>query len=138
MIQVIAGGKGKGKTKILLENVNNDIKLTKGTIVYVDKNIKQMYKLSNQIRLIVIPDFNISNTDMFVGFVAGILSQDHDLDKLYLDSFLTIASITDNLEETVEKLQVLAEKFDVDMVLSISEDKDNLPESIQKMVTVAL
>lgn len=138
MIQVIAGAKGKGKTKILLQNVNNDIKVTNGTIVYVDKNIKQMYKLSTQIRLIVIPDFNITNTDMFLGFVAGILSQDHDLDKLYLDSFLTIADIKDNLEDTIQKLDVLSNKFDVDFVISISEDKDKLPESVQKLITVAL
>ena len=79
---------GKGKTKILIQQVNDDIKLTKGTIVYLDKNNKHMYELSNQIRLIVVPEFNITDTDMFLGFIAGILSQDHDLEKIYLDSFL--------------------------------------------------
>ena len=57
------------------------------------KIINIMYELSNQIRLIVVPEFNIENTDMFIGFIAGILSQDHDLDKIYLDSFLTTACI---------------------------------------------
>ena len=85
MIEIIAGLKGHGKTKILIQKVNDDIKLTKGTIVYLDKNNKHMYELSNQIRLIVVPEFNIENTDMFIGFIAGILSQDHDLDKIYLD-----------------------------------------------------
>ncbi len=57
MIDIIAGAKGKGKTKILIQQVNDDIKLTKGTIVYLDKNNKHMYELSNQIRLIVVPEF---------------------------------------------------------------------------------
>ena len=59
MIDIIAGAKGKGKTKILIQQVNDDIKLTKGTIVYLDKNNKHMYELSNQIRLIVVPEFNV-------------------------------------------------------------------------------
>ena len=80
MIDIIAGAKGKGKTKILIQQVNDDIKLTKGTIVYLDKNNKH----SNQIRLIVVPEFNVTDTDMFLGFIAGIISQDHDLDKIYL------------------------------------------------------
>ena len=59
------------KTKILIQQVNDDIKLTKGTIVYLDKNNKHMYELSNQIRLIVVPEFNVTDTDMFLGFIAG-------------------------------------------------------------------
>ena len=128
MIDIIAGAKGKGKTKILIQQVNDDIKLTKGTIVYLDKNNKHMYELSNQIRLIVVPEFNVTDTDMFLGFIAGIISQDHDLDKIYLDSFLT----------TAEKLDALSEKFGVSFVISASVDKENMPESVQKYVSHAL
>ncbi|CVI66745.1 MAG TPA: twitching motility protein PilT [Candidatus Anaerobutyricum stercoris] len=138
MIEIIAGLKGHGKTKILIQKVNDDIKLTKGTIVYLDKNNKHMYELSNQIRLIVVPEFNIENTDMFIGFIAGILSQDHDLDKIYLDSFLTTACIDGNLDYAVSKLNVLSEKFDVDFVISASADKEDMPEEVQQYVTVSL
>ena len=138
MIDIIAGAKGKGKTKILIQQVNDDIKLTKGTIVYLDKNNKHMYELSNQIRLIVVPEFNVTDTDMFLGFIAGIISQDHDLDKIYLDSFLTTASIKDNLDYAVEKLDALSEKFGVSFVISASVDKENMPESVLKYVSHAL
>ena len=138
MIDIIAGAKGKGKTKILIQQVNDDIKLTKGTIVYLDKNNKHMYELSNQIRLIVVPEFNVTDTDMFLGFIAGIISQDHDLDKIYLDSFLTTACIKDNLEYAVEKLDALSEKFGVSFVISASVDKENMPESVQKYVSHVL
>ena len=138
MIDIIAGAKGKGKTKILIQQVNDDIKLTKGTIVDLDKNNKHMYELSNQIRLIVVPEFNVTDTDMFLGFIAGIISQDHDLDKIYLDSFLTTACIKDNLDYAVEKLDALSEKFGVSFVISASVDKENMPESVQKYVSHAL
>lgn len=138
MIEIIAGLKGHGKTKILIQKANDDIKLTKGTIVYLDKNNKHMYELSNQIRLIVVPEFNVENTDMFIGFIGGIISQDHDLDKIYLDSFLTTACIEENLDYAVNKLQELTEKFDVDFVISASAEKEGMPESVQKYVTVSL
>lgn len=138
MVEIIAGLKGHGKTKVLIQKVNDDIKLTNGTIVYLDKNNKHMYELSNQIRLIVVPDFDITNTDMFLGFIAGILSQDHDLDKIYLDSFLTTACIEDNLDYAVEKLAAMSEKFDVEFVISASQEKEAMPESVQKYVSVAL
>ncbi len=140
MIDIIAGSKGKGKTKILLERVNEDIKVTHGTIVYLDKNNKQMYKLSNQIRLIVVPEFDIIDTDMFIGFISGILSQDHDLDKIYLDSFLTIAFIenTEELDAAIVKLEKISDKFDVDFVISASLDKNELPERLQSFVSAAL
>ena len=138
MIDIIAGRKGKGKTKVLLQKVNEDIKTTNGTIVYLDKNNKHMYELSNQIRLIVVPEFDIIDTDMFIGFIAGILSQDHDLDKIFLDSFLTIASINDNLSYAINKLDVLSKRFDVDFIISASLDKADMPEEIQELVSVAL
>ena len=138
MIDIIAGPKGRGKTKILLQRVDDDIKTTHGKIVYLDKNNKHMYELNNQIRLIVVPEFDIIDTDMFIGFIAGILSQDHDLDKIFLDSFLTIAFIKDNLTECISSLDRLSRKFDVDFILSVSQAKEDLPEDIQSLVSVAL
>ena len=138
MIQIISGVKGKGKTKFLIQKANEAVKASNGSVVYLDKNNKHMYELSNQIRLIVVPEVNVTDTDMFLGFIAGIISQDHDLDKIYLDSFLTTACIDDNLDYAVEKLGALSDKFGVDFVISASVDKENMPESVQKYVSHAL
>ncbi len=138
MIDIIAGLKGHGKTKVLLQKANDDIKLTHGTIVYLDKNSKHMYELSNQIRLIVVPEFNIADTDMFIGFIAGILSQDHDLDKIYLDSFLTIAVIDGNLEQVLDRLMEMSEQFDVDFIISASCEKNAFPEKYRQYVSMDL
>lgn len=139
MIEIISGVKGKGKTKILLDKVNADIKSTHGTIVYLDKNNKHMYELSRRVRLIEVPEYGIESADMFIGFVAGIISQDHDLDKVYLDSFLTIAKIGEGeLEKSIEKLQQISDKFQVGFVISASMDKEDMPENIQSLVSVSL
>ena len=96
MVQIIAGEKGKGKTKHLLDKVNESVKSATGNIVYLDKSQKHMYELSNKVRLINASDYLIANGDEFLGFLCGIISQDHDLEEMYLDSFLTIAKLAVN------------------------------------------
>ena len=82
MVQLIVGNKGKGKTKQLLDRVNSEIKEISGNIVYLDKSTKHMYELNNKVRLIDVSQFLIENSSEFVGFVCGILSQDHDLQQM--------------------------------------------------------
>lgn len=140
MIEIICGEKGKGKTKVLLENVNSSIKMVNGSVVYLDKSQKHMYELNNKVRLINVADFPISNCDEFIGFIAGIVSQDNDLEEMYLDSFLTIADITSDevFVRVIEKLDVISEKYKVKFVLSVSKDVQLLPECAKAKVIVAL
>ena len=101
MVQIISGKKGKGKTKYLLDSVNGAVASAQGSVVYLDKTAKHMYELSNKVRLINVSDYGINSYDAFIGFVSGIISQDHDLEKMYFDSFLKISC----LEEVILQRQ---------------------------------
>ncbi|MCR5222809.1 MAG: twitching motility protein PilT [Lachnospiraceae bacterium] len=140
MIQLIVGGKGKGKTKHLLDKVNTAVKTANGNIVYLDKNSKHMYELKNKIRLINVSEYPLNSSDEFVGFICGIVSQDHDLEQMYLDSFLVIASIkqTQDIEPVLQKLEKISEQFDVDFVISMSVDESELSEEMKAKVIVSL
>lgn len=140
MVQIISGEKGKGKTKQLLERVNESVKKANGNIVYLDKNAKHMYDLSNKVRLIDVPSYPVNNCDEFMGFVCGIASQDNDLQEMYLDSFLTIAAIKDDdqLEGAIRKLDEISEKYHVDFILSVSRNEKDLPDGIKDKIVVSL
>ena len=139
MVQLIVGKKGKGKTKCLLDKVNTEVKNVLGSIAFLDKNTKHMYELNNKIRLIVVSDFMISNSDEFIGFVSGIISQDHDLQQMYFDSFLKISCLEgQDITETIGKLETISEKFNVDFVLSLSMDESEVPESVKSKIIVSL
>ena len=140
MIEIICGVKGKGKTKELLDKVNTSVTAASGSVVYLDKSQKHMYELDNKVRLINVVDYPITDCDEFLGFVCGIVSQDNDLEEMYLDSFLTIASITteEELVKAIEKLDIISEKYKVRFVLSISKDKEDLPECAKAKVVIAL
>lgn len=137
MVQLIVGVKGKGKTKVLLDKVNSQIQAVEGNIVYLDKSAKHMYELNNKIRLINMADYPVKNADAFIGFILGIISQDNDLEAMYLDSFMKIANLENtDITETVQKLEEISKDFNVDFTLSVS--LDTVPEAIKGNVEVAL
>lgn len=139
MVQLIVGKKGKGKTKQLLDKVNSQIKEISGNIVYLDKSAKHMYELNNKVRLIDVSQFLIENSSEFLGFVSGIISQDHDLQQMYFDSFLKIACLENqDITTTVEKLEKLSKNFEVDFVLSVSLDESELPAELKDKVILSL
>ena len=139
MVHIIVGEKGKGKTKVLLDKANAAIAESKGNVVYLDKSNKHMYELSNKIRLINVPDFLVENSSEFLGFLCGIISQDNDLEIVFLDSFLKIASVEPNeIESVIQKLNSISDKFHIDFVLSVSMKSDALPESLKGNIMVAL
>ena len=140
MIEIVAGDKGKGKTKVLLEKSNEDIKNINGSIIFVDKSSKHMYDLDSKVRLINITEFPISTTGEFLGFLSGVISQNNDIEEIFLDSFLTIAFIDTNngLLSSLEELEKISDCFGVKFIVSISQVKEDLPSEVQDKVIVSL
>ncbi len=139
MVELIVGKKGKGKTKVLLDRVNVAVKEANGSIVYLDKSTKHMYELNNKVRLIDVSSYPLKNADEFVGFICGIISQDHDLEQIYLDSFLKVSKLEDaDVTDTLDQLDKIGEKYGISIVVSISLDKEEIPEALQDKIAVAL
>ena len=140
MIEIICGEKGKGKTKELLAKVNAAVQVANGNVVYLDKSQKHMYELNNKVRLINVMDYPVSNCDEFVGFICGIISQDNDLEEMYLDSFLTVADLktSEEIAKAIEKLDVISEKYNVRFILSVSKNEEDLPTCAKAKVVLAL
>ena len=139
MVELIVGKKGKGKTKVLLDKVNGAVKEANGSLVYLDKSTKHMYELNNKIRLIDVSGYPIKNADEFIGFVCGIISQDHDIEQIYLDSFLTTAKL-DGLDVTgtLAQLDEIGVRYGITFVISISIDKEEVPSDFQDKVIVSI
>ena len=139
MVSIIVGEKGKGKTKVLLEKANATMAEAKGNVVYLDKSNKHMYELNNKIRLINVKEFMVENKDEFLGFLCGIISQDNDLECVFLDSFLKVACIeAADVEPVVAKLNAISEQFKIDFVLSVSMSSADVPEAMKNQIMVAL
>ena len=139
MNQLIVGNKGKGKTKHLLDKVNAEVLTANGNIVYIDKSTKHMFELNNKVRLIDISEFPVENYDQFIGFLLGIVSQDHDLEQVYFDGFLELAKVSENeVEKVLSKFEKIADKYNINLVMSISIDEKDFPESMKSYIIASL
>ena len=139
MVELIVGSKGKGKTKELLKRADEAVKAANGSVVYLDKSSQHMYELPNRIRLINVSNCPVDSEDGFIGFISGVISQDHDLEYMFLDSYLKIANLYGaDITGSVNKLAELSEKYHVNFIVSVSMDAEELPEDCKKYVSVVL
>jgi len=139
MVELIVGKEGKGKTKQLLERVNSEIKTASGNIVFIDRNDKHMFELNNKVRLVNVAEYDFTNSSEFLGFVCGILSQDHDIEQMYIDAVLKVAK-TDKSElvAVVKRLDLIGKKFNVKFTASVTLDASDIAEEIREYIAVEL
>ena len=128
MIQVIAGRKGSGKTKRLIDLTNATAREAVHDVIFLDDDNRYMFDVDHNVRFINAEDYHIRSTDMFIGFVCGILSSNFDVGTVFVDAFLKLchADLAET-EPVVAALESLGSKHNVDFVLSLSADPEELP-----------
>jgi hypothetical protein len=136
MLKLIVGKKGSGKTKMLIDKINEATKTSKGNVVCVEKGSVMTYTISHKIRLVDIEHYDVAGYDALYGFLTGILAGNYDITHLFVDATLRIGGRDLNaLADMLLKLQkVVVERGDTEVMFTISCDKDELPESLREMV----
>jgi hypothetical protein len=133
MIQVIAGKKGSGKTKRLIDLTNTTARDAVHDVIFLDDDNRYMFDVDHKVRFINAEDYHIHNGDMFIGFVCGMLSSNYDIGSVFIDAFLKVShKDLQDTEEVIRSLAELSEKHDVNFVLSVSADPEELPEHLKQ------
>ncbi len=139
MVRVIAGHKGSGKTKRLIDMANDALKSEHGIIAFIDDDKRYIYDLRHEIRFIDASEYKAvkgCTADVFFGFISGMLAVNYDLTLICIDAFLKLAKLTpiSETEEFFTKLDALSKSSRCSFVMSISCDVDELPEFIKQYV----
>lgn len=130
MVRLVVGTKGTGKTKKMIEMANHRAEESKGNIVFINKDHRLMYDLNHNIRVITMDDYEgITNSDEYIGFLYGIISSDHDIELIFIDSLLKHADINaEDVPRFLDRLRSLSEKYEKEFIVSISMEKGALEE----------
>ena len=130
MVRLVVGTKGTGKTKKMIEMANHRAENSKGNIVFINKDHRLMYDLNHNIRVITMDDYEgITNSDEYIGFLYGIISSDHDIELIFIDSLLKHADINaEDVPRFLDRLRSLSEKYEKEFIVSISMEKAALEE----------
>lgn len=132
MIQIISGEQGEGKTKHLIDMANKKLKETHGHIVYLDNDRGHMYELHHKIRFIVVDEFPIDDYKEFFGFVCGIISQDHDIEHIFIDGLLKLTHLKLNeAQKLLEELKRITKKYNVHFIIGMNCKIKEVPDPLK-------
>jgi ABC-type phosphate/phosphonate transport system ATPase subunit len=133
MVKILAGKEGSGKTKHLLRMANEQVKVTTGNIVYLDSDKRHIYDLKHEIRFLNMEEFPIDNHNEFVGFLCGIISNDYDIETIYVDGLYNMVDIKEeDALACIDKLEKVAQKFDIEFRIGMNYVGDDVPARLQQ------
>ena len=131
MIKLIIGNKGSGKTKRLINLINDAVEGSNGTVVCIEKSPLLTYEVTHKARLIETERFGVEGCDAFYGMVCGIIAQDHDITEIFVDAtFKIVGRDYDAFAALINKLSKVSADNEIDIVFTVSEDQDKLPASL--------
>ena len=128
MVKLLIGHKGTGKTKQMIDLANEQIENSKNSIIFINKNSRLMYDLKYRIRVVCMEEYeHVTNSDEYIGFLYGIISSDHDIETIYIDSILKHADFSlGDLPEFLTRLQDISKNYGMDFVVSLSAEKEEM------------
>lgn len=133
MIKLIYGEKGTGKTKIILDSVNESAKSALGNVVFITEKKTNSVNIDINVRCIYTEDYSVSSVAGMVGFIDGLMAGNADIEYIYVDGLLRIAKCgAADLEAFVAEAEKLSGEYGVKFILSVSEAKENMPAFLAK------
>ena len=136
MVRMIMGVKGSGKTKQLIELINNAAKDEPGNVVCIEANRNMTYDIHYHIRLIDAQEYKLNNYDLFRGFISGLCAGNYDITHVFIDNLCkTVGREVDAETETfLNWLDVFGEKNNVKFTVTVSADPSLATEGMQKFL----
>jgi len=129
----MAGLKGEGKTRKLIDMANSEAKTTDGHLVFVDDDKRHIHDVHRDIRFVETGKGFLANYREFTGFILGVLSQNSDIQHIYVDGINNIIETVDveSLLKLQARLESIARVDDVNFTISVNWDKKSLPDEIK-------
>lgn len=132
MISLIYGPKGTGKTKIILDKINEAASKAKGNVVFVAKKREYSVAIDFSVKCVFADEYSVNSADQLRGFVKGILAGNNDIEYLFIDGIARIAqSDLNGLEALFADLDAMT-KDKINLILTISSDLESMPSFIKK------
>jgi len=128
MVKLLVGHKGTGKTKQMIDLANAEVENASGSIIFINKNSRLMYDLKYRIRVVCMEEYeHITNCDEYIGFIYGIISSDHDIETIYIDSILKHTDFSPgDIPEFLTRLKGISKNYGMDFVVSLSAEKEEM------------
>ena len=124
MVRLIMGGKGEGKTKQLIDMLNNAAKDEQGSVVCIEAVRNMTFNIHYQIRLIDAQEYDLHNYDIFRGFITGLYAGNYDISHIFIDDLRKIVGqdVNGDTEAFLHWLDLFGERNGIKFTVTISAD----------------
>ena len=132
MIQVIMGLKGSGKTKRLIDAINNAVANAQGDVVCIEYGSKLTYDVNYRVRLVNSKEYEINNLDKLKGLLSGLHAGNFDITNVYIDNlYKTIGTDRAAGEEFIAWCAKFADANNMNITITVSDDPAEASEAIK-------
>ena len=134
MVRVIMGKKGSGKTKQIIDMINNAVQTEHGNVVCIEKGNKLTFDIHYQIRLVEASQYDISSYPALKGFISGLYAGNYDITHIFIDSLTKIVKVESDreTEDFLDWLDKFSEAHKIKITITISDDAELAPEGVKK------
>ena len=133
MIQIIMGLKGSGKTKKLIDSINQCVASAHGDVVCIEYGSNLRYEVSSRVRLVGSKEYGIENIDMLKGFLSGLHAGNYDITNVYIDNlYKTIGNDRATGEAFILWCAEFAEKNKMNITMTVSDDPALASDAVKK------
>jgi len=133
MVRLIAGKKGSGKSKQMIKLANEQLKKKSGNVVFLDDDDRNIFDLNHDVRFIDLSEYKVDKCEGFLGFINGMISQDYDIDTVFIDGVLNIIDIEfSQVEDLIKEIDSIGNKHNIDFYIAISHPITELPNSLER------
>ena len=134
MIRVIMGKKGTGKTKQMIDMINEAVQSEHGNVVCIEKGSKLTFDIHYQIRLVDSSEYDVANFTALKGFISGLHAGNYDITHIFIDSLTKIVPTDDynDVEVFLNWLNRFGEQNGIKFTITISDEPDLAPEGIKQ------
>ena len=136
MVRLIMGAKGSGKTKHLIEMINNAAKDEPGNVVCIEANRTMTYDINYHIRLIDADEYKLNSYDLLRGFISGLYAGNYDITQVFIDNLCKIVGtgVNAETEEFLNWLDVFGERNSIKFTATISAEPSEATDGMQKFL----
>ena len=132
MIQVIMGLKGSGKTKKLIDAINEAVKSANGDVVCIEYGSHLTYDVNYRVRLVNSKEYGINNLDKLKGLLSGLHAGNFDITNVYIDNlYKTIGTDRATGEAFILWCAEFAQVNNMNITITVSDDPAEASDAIK-------
>lgn len=134
MIRVIMGTKGSGKTKMMIDMINEAVNTEHGNVICIEQGKKLTFDVKHQIRLVESSHYDVADYTAMKGFISGLYAGNFDITHMFIDSLCKIVpgNCDDKTETFLNWLDKFGNEHNIKFTITISDDASLAPAGVKK------